>query len=351
MDIGRIVHELPPSGNNTRNSEGSFITLTDGRIRFIYSRFDADNSHDDANADIAEIVSADGGETWGSPRILFTASGCGAKNLMSVSLLRLKSGEIGLFYLVRNGWHDTRIILRCSKDEGETWSDAQYCMDDLGYHVVNNDRVIMLSSGRLLIPAAIHPNGTYDGWTTVRGDSFNAFYLSDDDGRTWRQSRGMVSMYCSENPCGLQEPGVVELPGGALWGYSRTSLGRHYEFFSLDCGETWTQAQPSQFTAPPSPLQIKKSPYDSRLCAVWNPIPNYQTRVDKSGWGRNPLVLAFSDGGMKFSEPVILENAPKTGYCYPAVHYLPDAILLAYCAGSESDGGCLNRIAIRKLPL
>ncbi|NMA08136.1 MAG: exo-alpha-sialidase, partial [Clostridiales bacterium] len=63
------------------------------------------------------------------------------------------------------------------------------------------------------------------------------------------------------------------------------------------------------------------------------------------------LVLAFSDGGMKFSEPVILENAPKTGYCYPAVHYLPDAILLAYCAGSESDGGCLNRIAIRKLPL
>ncbi len=350
MHPGKIVCTLAPEGRNSRNSEGAFIVLGD-RIRFLYSRFDADNGHDDANADIAEVVSRDGGESWSAPRVLFRASDSGAANLMSVSCLRLGESEWGLFYLVRRGPEDTRLVLRRSGDGGETWGEPVYCMDDLGYHVVNNDRVIRLSSGRLLIPAAIHPAGE-DPRYRVRFDPFDAFYLSDDDGHTWRQSKSLVSYFTPNNPAGLQEPGLVELPGGVLWGYARTALGRHYEFFSYDGGESWTQAQPSQFTGPASPLQIKRSPFDGKLLAVWNPVPNYQTRETFAGWGRTPLVCAVSDGGMDFSEPLVLENDPARGFCYPAIAFLDaETALLAYCAGGEEDRGCLNRCVIRKMSL
>ena len=37
--IGKIVLDLAPGENNPRNSEGAFITLKDGRIMLVYSRF------------------------------------------------------------------------------------------------------------------------------------------------------------------------------------------------------------------------------------------------------------------------------------------------------------------------
>lgn len=351
MTVGYVTCELPPCGHNPRNSEGSFIQLPDGRIRFIYSRFDADNGNDDANCDIAEILSADGGETWTSPRVLFRASESGADNLMSVSLLRLGNGDIGLFYLVKEDWR-SRYVLRRSADEGESWSEPVDCMYDPGYKVINNDRVIRLASGRLVIPAAVHtPMGAGEGFgRNVRGDSFDVFYLSDDDGRTWRQSKSCVAFFSPYNGAGLQEPGVVELSNGTLWGYARTALGRQYEFFSLDSGEGWTQAQPSQFTSPCSPLQIKRSPFDGRFLAVWNPAPSYPTRSEHFGWDRNPLVCAVSDGDMNFSEPLILEQEPQHGYCYPAVCFVDaHTALLAYCGGGAEDKGCLNRLVIRKI--
>ena len=185
----------------------------------------------------------------------------------------------------------------------------------------------------------------------MRHDSFDVFYLSDDDGRTWRQSNSCVAFFSPYNPAGLQEPGAVELPGGVLWGHARTQLGRHYEFFSMDGGENWTQAQPSQFTAPCSPMQIKRSPFDGRLVAVWNPIPGTEMNPNGSWGARTPLVYAVSDGGMSFSEPVILEDSPEHGYCYPAVCFLDaHTFLLSYCGGSyKEDGGYLNRTIIRKI--
>lgn len=34
-----------------------------------------------------------------------------------------------------------------------------------------------------------------------------------------------------------------------------------------------------------------------------------------------------------------------------AIHLLEDAVLLGYCAGTEEDGGCLNRLKIRRFEL
>lgn len=353
MHPGEIVCTLAPCGRNSRNSEGSFAFLPDGRVRFLYSRFEDDTGSDDANCDIAEIVSSDGGKTWSEPRVRFRAADCGADNLMSVSLLRMGNGELGLFYLVKEDWR-SRYVLRRSADGGETWSAPADCIGDPGYHVVNNDRVVRLSSGRLVIPAAVHTPRSMGktGARDVCPDAFDVFYLSDDDGASWRQSRTAAAFFSPYNPAGLQEPGAVELPGGLLWGYARTSLGRQYEFFSPDGGESWTPAQPSQFTSPCSPMHIRRSPSGARLLAVWNPAPSYPTRGVPWGHDRNPLVYALSDGGMAFGEPVVLEDTPGHGYCYPAIGFADEhTVLLAYCAGGDEDGGCLNRTVIRRIEI
>ena len=38
------------------------------------------------------------------------------------------------------------------------------------------------------------------------------------------------------------------------------------------------------------------------------------------------------------------------GYCYCAIHFTKDAMLLAYCAGGPEDGSCLAKTRIRRIP-
>ena len=177
------------------------------------------------------------------------------------------------------------------------------------------------------------------------------FFYSDDDGQTWSCSKSRCAIpYPSHS--GLQEPGVVELAPGILWGFARTDLGVQYEMFSMDDGEKWTACQPSRFTSPCSPLSMRRD-IDGKLYAVWNPIPEYNGRKlpgHAFTGGRTPLVIASSsDNGKNFSAPVAIESDEASGYCYTAVCFTKDALLLGYCAGSEADGSCLVRTRIRRV--
>ena len=92
----------------------------------------------------------------------------------------MKNNDIGLFYIIKRGW-DVKLYLRRSSDEGITWGDASCCIPSTGFFVVDNDRIVRLSSGRLVIPASLH---------RIRGKDFNdfdvrgtiIFFYSDDDG-------------------------------------------------------------------------------------------------------------------------------------------------------------------------
>jgi len=354
-DPGRIVLDLPPGPGNPRNSEGAFLDLSDGRILFVYSRFIGEAASDHAKARLAARTSRDG-ETWSDDTIIATPGEDEAMNVMSVSLLPLRQGEIGMFYLLRRSWHELRMYLRRSGDDGRTWSEPVLCMPGAGYYVTNNDRIIRLASGRLVVPAALHKRRTDRNEAAAldwRGIAL--FFLSDDDGRTWRESAGYVTLPVVHTRAGLQEPGVVQLSDGRIWGWARTDLGRQYEFFSSDGGETWTQAAPSRFTSPNSPLSMKPLPGQPRLLAVWNPAPAYETRALKPpGGDRTPLVLATGTGpstGWKAARIIDGLDDPTGGYCYTAIHFTKDAVLLAYCAGGAADKSRLAKLRIRKIPL
>lgn len=356
---GKIVLELGPSAGNPRNSEGAFIDLLDGKLLFVYSRFIGNSNADDAPSCIASRYSGDGGETWSGDTIIAMAEEHQAHNIMSVSLLRMENGDIGLFYFVRCARNNGRIHLRRSSDEGKTWSEARCCIPGLGYYVTNNDRVVRLSGGRLIIPTSFHKMAGEETDYNVpnhRNDSRGIahFFLSDDDGWTWREAKTFCALHAPHAKSGLQEPGVIELTSGVLWSWARTDVGCQYEMFSMDQGETWSQAVPSQFSSPRSPLSMKRIPGSGGLLAVWNPIPNYQTRVltGKNG-GRTPLIAGISkDDGQTWKRFFYLEPGEDGGgYCYTAIHFVDDAVLFAYCAGLPGDGSLLARLRIRKVCL
>ena len=207
----KVALELNPGPDNPRNSEGAFLPLKDGRILFAYSRYYGTSRSDHATADIAARYSSDKGATW-TDKDEIIVKNHGGMNVMSVSLLRLQSGEIALFYLLKNSTSDCRPVLRRSFDEGKTWSEPTMCItDEVGYYVLNNDRVIQLKDGRLLFAVSRHgfDGGKFDGKGVV------TTYSSDDNGATWRRGKSMLKVVSpSGRQYAAQEPGVVVCQGG-----------------------------------------------------------------------------------------------------------------------------------------
>ena len=118
-----VVLNLEPDRANPRNSEGSFVTLKSGRILCLYTSFYG-GAGDESPARIVSLQSDDSGRTWSREPRVVVENKAGA-NVMSVSLLRLRSGDIALFYLVKNNLLDCRPVMRLSTDEAESWSEPQ----------------------------------------------------------------------------------------------------------------------------------------------------------------------------------------------------------------------------------
>lgn len=331
---------LAPSADNPRNSEGDFIALKDGRVLFVYSHYYAGSGSDHDPAYLAGRTSRDGGATW-STQSETIIENAGKMNVMSVSLVRLASGEIALFYLLKNGPLDLRPVVRFSTDEAKSWSDVHEIVPaaQRGYYVVNNDRVVQLASGRLVVPAGLHVDNTSAGFKQY---AEAVCFLSDDQGRTWR--RGEAARTSRDVATGLQEPGVVELSDGRLLMFCRTSAGAQYFAYSSDEGETWSQPQPGTLRSPISPASIERLPGSTSLLAIWNDN-------DDRGYDRTPLAAAVSnDDGRTWRHLKNLESDPLGYYCYTAIEFVGDHALLAYCAGQGRAAGLATTKVVR-LPL
>ena len=342
----RVVLDLEPTPENPRNSEGAFATLRSGRVVFFYSQFYG-GAHDNSPARIAAIHSDDQGRTWSAPRVV--EENAGRENVMSVSLLRLAAGRLAFFYCLTNDLSDARPRLRLSGDEGATWSEPKLVIGAPGYFVLNNDRVVQLRSGRLVVPVAYHRmNGPDPGnYNSFDRRAVALWYLSDDEGATWRESADWWAIPV-RSTSGLQEPGVVQLADGRLFCWARTDQGAQYGMFSEDDGNTWSAPAPTPLRSPTSPASIKRLPGSSDLLAVWNDHSGAFPFVEKK---RTPLVCAISaDNGVTWTKRKLLEPDPDGWYCYTAIHFVPDAVLLAYCAGDPKVGG-LNRLRIRRVAL
>jgi sialidase-1 len=332
---------LPPSKGNPRNSEAAMIDLADGRVMLVYSHFTGGRG-DHAKANLAARFSSDGGATWSKDDVFVTRDE-GGMNTMSPSLLRMKDGSIGLFYLRKNDLANCVIYLRRSADEGKTWGEPELCSRPVGYYVMNNDRAVRLKDGRILLPVALHATPEQPKW---RHDAIILCFLSDDDGKTWTRGGEVPA---PPNTQALEEPGVVELKDGRVMLWIRTSTGKQFVSYSPDRGQTWTESAPSNITSPRSPASIERIPSTGDLLLAWNNNGDVSTKTHGK---RTPFNVAISrDDGKTWENVKTLESDPDGWHCYTAIHFAGDHVILSHCADNLKRGKTLATTQVTRFPV
>lgn len=347
---------LEHSAENPRNSEGAFLELADKRLIFVYSRYCGDSHNDHAACDLACRESSDGGRSWSTcDRIIFDHKHFGVSNLMSVSLLRLPSCRILLFacckYQSPDGTVNCIPHVAYSDDEAISWSKLVPVLPGDGYYVLCNDRIVQLQNNRIIVPLASDKNVLY-------------YVASDDQGQSWRQIADAIAPESDGKTCSIfQEPGVVELSDNRLWSFVRTESGRQYGLWSSDSGCSWSKPEPlNDFISPMAPMSVKRNILNGKLTAIWDdhadrwdvPPPEYT----RPGWGdvptggRFPLVIAeSSDDGKSWHNARRLEKDPRCGFCYTAMYFTRDALLLAYCCGGLNNTIMLQDLKIVRIDM
>ena len=308
-----------------RYTEGSIIRLNDSSLLYAVTQFVGSGS-DFSQAQIVARRSSNGGRTWSEPRVLQESTG--QMNVMSVTLRRLNRPDeatIAMFYLQKNSFDDLRVYVRFSHDEAESFGKPIRVTTDPGYHVMNNDRVTQLSSGRLLVPVA----------STADVHRVNHFisccWLSDDRGRTWRKGKGQMD----QPKRGAMEPEVIELRDGRVLMIARTQLGFIATSYSEDGGDTWSKPNRlSAIEAPEAPATLRRIPATGDLLLIWN--NSYTPGVDHGG-KRTPLTAAVSsDEGRTWRNIRNLETNRDNTYAYASLAFIKSDAVMSYWS---STGG------------
>ncbi|HEX8522349.1 MAG TPA: sialidase family protein [Tepidisphaeraceae bacterium] len=309
----------PISVSNPRNGEGDITVLRDGRWLLAYSHFMRGAAADDAPAEIHARTSADRGKTWSADSVLIPND---AMNLMSVSFLRLRNGELMLVYGRRHSNSLMTFHARFSTDEGETWSADSLVTPNAAYQTINNGRIIQLQDGRLLAPVAM-----------CRGKSWKDDYFffdtvtwSDDNGRTWHAIPQRLTVKgCSY---GADEPALIELKDGRVMMLIRTDVGQIFRSYSKDSGATWSEPEPTGLASPSSPASIARIASTGELLLVWN---NAKPLAANAGEPRNPLTSAISaDEGQTWKQIKNIENSDGADYCYTSITFDGDDVIQSY---------------------
>lgn len=338
---GKTMLTISPGLGNPRNSEGDIIVLRDGRWVYAYSRFTG-GCKDNGAADITARFSENNGKSWSADQIL--VANRGDENIMSVSFLALPSGEILLFYSLKNSFLDNRTVVERYTDKLQHVSGPHYIMPKNGYFVLNNARVQRLSNGRIVVPAAQHHNSGKT-WADFNSRGTAVFFYSDDDGHSWQQSPTTLEGP-AESATGLQEPGVIELLNGQLLMYARTDLGCQFQAISDDGGMNWNSPAPGPLKSPVSPATIARIPWNQALLAVWNDHSGHHSFPAKK---RTPLTWAISrDEGKTWSPSKIIRNQADGWYCYTSITFIGDDAVLSFCDGDSKVGG-LNQSSLLTL--
>ena len=341
-DVYKATAEHP------RYSEGSVVVLRDGSLLYAVTEF-IGGAQDAATAHIIARRSSDGGRSWSKPRVL--QENVGKQNVMSVTLRYLaypldEETPLGMFYLVKNSGTDLKVYLRMSHDDGRSFGKPILVTDDPGYHCMNNDRVALLSTGRLVAPVA----WTADCWGTNHYQA--RCYLSDDGGRTWRQSADQVD-YPKR---GAMEPEVLQIeqiadgvpkPTSRLLMTLRTQLGHIAFSYSEDAGDHWSKAKPWSVRAPEAPSTLRQIPSTGDWLLVWN--DTFVEGADHGG-SRTPLTIAIScDQAKTWKYRQNIEPSKTHTFSYASVAFYHGRVLLSYYVRDNKTGRISSRF--RSMPI
>jgi len=311
------------------------------------------------------IYSSDNGRTWGQPSTLFRLPG-NEGTFGYYDFLVDRAGEMHFFFLLDpstgTSWRRTHSQGLTKESEldiwyvkstagGTVWQAPKQIWGGRGGDLLS---VIQLHSGRLLLPISYR---THRNWAN-RGSGFDAFtysgqfdssaIYSDDDGETWHQSPSVLRTTTPdiETIEGAVEPVALQLKDGRVWMLIRSQMGRFYESYSTDDGNTWSPAVPTSLIssdAPPALVRLS----DGRIVMLLN----RNLRFPYAYGGRQVLHAAISDDEGKtwrgyrevVRDPFRQEPPPPGGdfgpaYPYPAVTKDDKVLFAIACATGTRSG-------------
>ena len=329
------VVPLPKQTYGYRGMPGSMVELQDGRLLLSYSHMSPEGQ---ADGSIGARYSSDKGKTWGDEFILVARpKPDGADRYCHPSFLRLANGQILLSCIYVSGatplfGHN---YYRRSTDDGNTWGDQLIVTPHAGYNIVHNDKLVQLSSGRIIAPIEFE--------LVTSGDD-HAGYISysvysDDNGYSWHESKNMVNML----PVEAQEPHVVELRDGRLMMLMRTYSGYVARAYSTDRGESWSDGKPVPDLKLPSrtssALNIKRIPKTGDLLLL-----RCSSGPDQPPYRRTPFVSVISkDDGETWENERVMMGDPEDDYGYPSLLFVDDTAIISY---HQRDGLHVLRIGV-----
>ena len=115
---------------------------------------------------------------------------------------------------------------------------------------------------------------------------------------------------------------------------------------SSDGGDTWTRLKRSSISQPvPSSASIERVPSTGDLLLVWNNGDDPLAKIRPVG--RRPFTAAISsDDGATWKHVKNLGMDPEGWYCYTAIEFVGDHVLLAH-----SEYPRLNSLQITRMPV
>ncbi len=263
-------------------------------------------------------ISDDGGMTWNEPFAGRDENGDPVVD--AKALVSLPGGAVGRSEgrhkpgaFMR---HDDEMLFRRSDDEGKTWS-APVVMNTglIRAHAVK-DTLLRTTSGRIIQPAYFsvgqgswhHEDAPFvGGYLNGKFVSTDAHYYdphftvcyvlySDDEGETWRTNSDgelLIQLEPGGQVARTNEPSVAEVEPGRLLMIMRNAVGRLFQAWSEDDGDTWSRPEPTQLAASTAPGQIRRLP-NGHLLVVWNQQSEQEIR---EGFIRTRMSSAISRNG------------------------------------------------------
>jgi predicted neuraminidase len=220
-------------------------------------------------------------------------------------LYQVPNGELLLFYKIGPKPSEWWGMMKTSKDNGKTWSEAIKLPADAIGPVKN--KPILLSNGNLFAPSSREGNG----WKIH-------FEVTNDNGKTWRNIGPIEG-----NGINAIQPSILQHGNGKLQILARTQSRAIGESWSLDNGETWSPLAKTNLpnnNSGTDALTMK----DGRHVLVYNHV--LPPGVLAKG-ARTPLNVSISKDGKNWSAALILEDSPISQYSYPAVIQTADGML------------------------
>ena len=267
------------------------VRVSAGEIR----HYDGDRKHP------GYLVSRDNGETWKHEKTgpdyppnyggMAKESPSMVRNPGTGEFIRIQPIK-GHVFLSRGGLDGKWVAVTRDGRTSDRWRENR---DDL-LTLPGIMRTPLFIDGGKRIVLPTHGNGT-------------TMWLSDDGGLNWRPSRTPIKSpphAIGGVDRGLRwqniavEATVVELRDGTLWALLRTSQDHHYESFSKDRGETWSEGKPSRFAATLTMPTLGRLP-DGRLLVLWTnqaalpELPTATGRGEDAFTNRDTLHAAISD--------------------------------------------------------